>query len=150
MINGRKKKVSLEIFDTEKQMNKKDSERIKKFLKEVMRTKGLLPKDYDISIVFVEDEKIRELNRKYRDRDRPTDVLSFNLGKDPRGRIIGEIYISIPTAEKQSKGENKSLIDELAFLSLHGVLHILGFDHETFSEREKMDKEIQSLLRFWV
>ncbi|MGB9857234.1 MAG: rRNA maturation RNase YbeY [Dictyoglomaceae bacterium] len=142
--------MSLEIFNIEERLNKKENEKLKRFLKEVLKRKGLSPINYDISIVFVDDEKIRELNKKYRNKDNPTDVLSFNLGKDPRGRIIGEIYISIPSAEKQSIENNKSLLNEIAFLSLHGVLHILGYDHETSLEREEMEKETQNLLKYWI
>ncbi|MCS7201650.1 MAG: rRNA maturation RNase YbeY [Dictyoglomus sp.] len=142
--------MSLEIYNLKEGLTKKDNDKLKMFLKEILRKKGLLPKNYDISVVFVDDEKIRELNKKYRNKDKPTDVLSFNLGKDPKGRIIGEIYISISTAEKQCLENNRSLLDEIAFLSLHGLLHILGYDHENLSEREKMDKETQNLLKYWV
>jgi len=151
MIDGREKKVSLEIYNNYKgELESKDIERIKKFLKEVLRKKGLHPINYDISLVFIDDEKMRELNSKYRNKDSTTDVLSFNLGKDFRNRIIGEIYISIPTAKKQSIENNKSLIDEVVFLSLHGLLHILGYDHETEKDREDMDRETQNLLKLWV
>lgn len=150
MISGRKKKVSLEIFDLQKGLKKKDNDKLKKFLKEVLKEKGFLPLNYDISIVFVDDIKIRELNKKYRKKDKSTDVLSFNLGKDPKGRLIGEIYISIPTAEKQCLENNRSLLDEIAFLSLHGLLHILGYDHENIDDKEKMDKETQNFLKYWV
>ncbi|MEN2984845.1 MAG: rRNA maturation RNase YbeY [Dictyoglomaceae bacterium] len=142
--------MSLEIYNLKKGLTKKDNDRLKRFLKEILRKKGFSPTNYDISVVFVDDGKIRELNKKYRNKDKPTDVLSFNLGKDPKGRIIGEIYISISTAEKQCLENNRSLLDEIVFLSLHGLLHILGYDHENLSEKEKMDKETQNLLKYWV
>ncbi|MCX7846031.1 MAG: rRNA maturation RNase YbeY [Dictyoglomaceae bacterium] len=142
--------MSLEIFDFQKGLNKKDNDRLKKFLKEILRKKGFLPINYDISIVLVDDDKIRELNKRYRNKDKSTDVLSFFLGRDPKGRIIGEIYISIPTAERQSQKNDKSLLDELVFLSLHGLLHILGYDHENLVDKEEMDRETQNLLKYWV
>lgn len=150
MTDGRRRRVSLEIFSFQEGLNKKDSEKLKKYLKEILKKKGFAPIDYDISIVFVDDEKIRELNKKYRNKDKPTDVLSFNLGKDPKNRIIGEIYISIPTAKKQSIENNKFLLDEIVFLSLHGILHILGYDHKHPWEKEEMEKEIQNSLKYWV
>ncbi len=150
MTDGRRRKVSLEIFNFQEGLDKKDSEKLKKYLKEVLKKKGFTSVNYDISIVFVDDEKIRELNKKYRKKDKPTDVLSFNLGKDPKNRIIGEIYISIPTAKKQSVENNKSLLDEIVFLSLHGILHILGYDHKHPSEKKEMEKETQNLLKYWV
>jgi len=94
-------------------------------------------------------EKIRELNNKYRKKDASTDVLSFSLGKDPKGRIIGEIYISIDTARVQSEENNKNLIDEVAFLTLHGLLHILGYDHEKEEDYREMEKETKNLISLW-
>jgi probable rRNA maturation factor len=151
MTNGREKKVSLEIFNYFKEkIEKKEKDRLKRFLKEVLKVKGFSSSKYDISIVLIDDEKMIELNRKYRNINSTTDVLSFNLGKDPRGKIIGEIYISIPTVEKENIEKYKALIDEIAFLSLHGLLHILGYDHENMKDREEMEKETQKLIKYWV
>ncbi len=141
--------MSVNVFDLKGYFEKKENERIKNFVKEVLKKKGLLPNKYDISVVFVNDEKIRELNNKYRKKDASTDVLSFSLGKDPKGRIIGEIYISIDTARVQSEENNKNLIDEVAFLTLHGLLHILGYDHEKEEDYREMEKETKNLISLW-
>lgn len=106
--------MSVNVFDLKNKINKKELDKVKDFIKEVLR-KGILPNKYDLSIVIVDDDKIKELNSKYRGKDIPTDVLSFSLGKDPKGRLIGEIYISYDTATKQAIENNKDLLDEIAF-----------------------------------
>lgn len=141
--------MSVNIYDLYGGIERKSLERIKNFVKEVFKKEGFLPNRYDVSIVLVDDIKIKELNNKYRSKNNPTDVLSFNLGKDPKGRIIGEIYISIDTAKVQAIENKKDLIDELAFLSLHGVLHILGYDHESEEDYERMEKETSKLIILW-
>ncbi|HOJ92266.1 MAG TPA: rRNA maturation RNase YbeY [Dictyoglomaceae bacterium] len=141
--------MGLQVYDLVGEVSKKEEEKIKNFLKEVFKKKGLIPNKYDISVVMVDDEKIKELNSKYRGKDSPTDVLSFSLGKDTKGRIVGEIYISLETVKQQAEENNKSLLDEIAFLALHGVLHILGYDHETDEDYEVMEKEASKLFSLW-
>ncbi len=141
--------MSVNVFDLKNKINKKDIDKIKDFIREVFKKKGFLPNKYDLSIVIVNDEKIKELNSKYRGKDMPTDVLSFSLGKDPKGRVIGEIYISFDTASKQAIENNKDLLDEIAFLSLHGTLHILGYDHEEEKDFEEMERETLKLISLW-
>lgn len=141
--------MSINVYDLYGGIDKKSIERIKNFVKEIFKKKGFLPNKYDLSVVLVGDSKIEELNSTYRNKNSPTDVLSFSLGKDPRGRIIGEVYISIDTAKIQAQENNKELIDELAFLVLHGVLHILGYDHETDRDYEEMEKETSKLMVLW-
>mgnify|MGYP001266113087 CR=1 FL=1 len=86
------------------------------------------------SLVFVSDKKIRELNRRWRQKDSATDVLSFPMDLDPPDEPlpyeVGEIIVSIDRALDQSREYGHSFERELAFLITHGVLHVLGFDHE--------------------
>ena len=89
-----------------------------------------------MNVVFVNDTYIQALNKSYRKKDTPTDVLSFNYGGD--SKLIGEIYISIDTAKRQAKEYKHTLQDELAKLFVHGVLHIHGYDHETEKEYKIM------------
>jgi len=88
-----------------------------------------------ISIVITDDENIRELNKTYRKIDSATDVLSFEMGEDG---ILGDIIISYETAQRNAKRYGKSLGDEMKRLVVHGVLHLLGFDHKNTYERKKM------------
>lgn len=100
-----------------------------------------------VSVSIMDNEKIHELNKNYRNIDRPTDVLSFafldaekNKDKIKKSKIdypLGEIYISYEKAVEQSKEYGHSLKREMCFLFVHGLLHLLGFDH-----MKKEDEEI--------
>ena len=95
----------------------------------------------DLAIVIGDDDQIQSLNRDYRGVDQPTDVLSFPLGsKDPHsGHVnLGDIIISLPRAAAQADAEGHSLEDELVLLVVHGLLHLLGYDHEEDDGREEM------------
>lgn len=83
-----------------------------------------------LSVRFVSDRQIRELNRRYREKDTPTDVLSFPGGGTPEGLHLGDLVIGVPTARRQAAGLRHSLGQEIRELVLHGVLHLLGHDHE--------------------
>lgn len=104
------------------------AQRILRFLKE-NRT--------ELSLVLVNNRQIRRLNARYRNKDRPTDVLSFpSGGLPPAGpRILGDVVISVEQAKKQAQERGGTLADELETLLIHGILHLLGYDHER-SERE--------------
>ena len=100
--------------------------------------------DSEVSVSFVNDERIHELNKEYRDVDRPTDVLSFPMGEDgvydlnneTGAYILGDIVISLETALKQASAYGHSLEREIGFLTVHSMLHLLGYDHETSQEDE--------------
>ena len=97
-----------------------------------------------VSILLATDEKVRELNRTFRGKDEPTDVLSFPAGEFP-GAPLGDIAIAVPIAEKQAKFRRVRLDQELAYLALHGLLHLLGYNHRTDEERETMMLETNRL-----
>ena len=88
----------------------------------------------ELSVLFTNDAKIRELNYNYRDKDRPTDVLSFPQDEDAVDedgrRILGDVAISVETAVQQAQDHELTLEQELMLLTIHGVLHLLGHDHE--------------------
>lgn len=95
----------------------------------------------DLNVIFVNDEEIHRLNLEYRQKDKPTDVLSFPYLEAPdfeQTGLIGEIYISVPTAKKQAEKQNDRLEDELSKLFVHGFLHVFGHDHELEDEYKKM------------
>ncbi len=103
--------------------------------------------NYEIDVSLVDEETIHQINRDYRHVDRPTDVISFafNDDKDPKDqindptilRMLGEILICLPVAQKQAKEIGNSELRELSFLFTHGLLHLLGYDH-----MKKEDEEI--------
>ena len=92
----------------------------------------------EVSVTFVDDEEIRRLNKQYRNIDRPTDVLSFPLGEngvydinmDTGAKLLGDIVISVPHAIDQAERYGHSLQREIGFLTVHSMLHLLGYDHE--------------------
>ncbi|MFR5876764.1 MAG: rRNA maturation RNase YbeY [Eubacterium sp.] len=94
--------------------------------------------DAEVSVRFVDNETIHELNAQYRNVDRETDVLSFPLGEngvydtnlDSGAKLLGDIVISIPKAMEQADLYNHSLQREIGFLTVHSMLHLLGYDHE--------------------
>ena len=98
------------------------------------------------SIIFVNDEQIHDMNKEYRGVDRITDVISFAFedNQDIRYndiRMLGDIYICIPQMKRQAKSYGHSEKRELSFLTVHGLLHLLGYDHMD----EKMEKEMFAL-----
>ena len=97
----------------------------------------------DITVVLTDDESLRELNREYLGIDAPTDVLSFPASEtDPEtgAAYLGDILISIPQADAQAKSANHPLESEVQLLVVHGVLHLLGYDHAEAKEKSKMWK----------
>lgn len=95
------------------------------------------------SIVLTNDEVIREYNRDYRSIDRATDVLSFPCDEGdelfaPPDGFLGDIMISVPTCERQAEELGNTFLRELAFLTVHGMLHLLGYDHIESSDEETM------------
>lgn len=93
----------------------------------------------EISVLITTDKEVHELNKQYRNIDKSTDVLSFVMTEYglEDGGMLGDIVISIDTAKKQAEEREISLARETAFLYIHGILHLLGFDHETSEEDEK-------------
>jgi probable rRNA maturation factor len=110
----------------------------------------------EVSVVLSDDEYIHQLNRHYRGKDCPTDVLSFalNEGEEPEitGRpeeiLLGDIIISIETATRQAEEYGHNLERELAYLTVHGILHLLGYDHMTEDEKKEMRQEEEYILSF--
>jgi len=102
----------------------------------------------EVSVTFVSNERIQEINREYRDKDKPTDVISFAMEELGEGevelvgtdmpRVLGDIIISIPKAVEQAEEYGHSFLRELGFLAVHGFLHLLGYDHMTEEEEKEM------------
>jgi probable rRNA maturation factor len=94
-----------------------------------------------LSLTLVNDAAIRELNREHRGKDKATDVLSFSLvenGSASAERLLGDVVISVETARRQASEYDASLQDELYRLLIHGILHVMGHDHEHAGERRAM------------
>ncbi len=110
--------------------------------------------DKEISLSFVNDKIIQDLNNQYRNKNKPTDVLSFCLQEGDFGDInpdiLGDIVISVDTAKTNALKGNISFDQEINFLIIHGLLHLLGYDHEntTPDEARKMRKKEKELFVF--
>ncbi len=104
----------------------------------------------DVSIALVDDDSMRMLNRKFRRKNKTTDVLTFPAddsyaGPGAAARPLGDIVISIDQARRQSVTERHSLATELRYLILHGILHALGYDHETDGgEMNELEVEVRA------
>ena len=93
--------------------------------------------DREISVTFTDNEKIKILNKQFRNIDKETDVLSFPIDDEGEDVVLGDVVISLEKAEEQAKEYGHSLEREISFLCVHSCLHLLGYDHEKSEEDEK-------------
>ena len=98
----------------------------------------------EVSIILTNDQKIQQLNREYRNLDKPTNVLSFELGDDV---LLGDIYVSLDTVLREAADENISVEDHTAHMVVHGVLHLQGYDHIKNRDANKMEKMETKILQ---
>ncbi len=138
---------NFEVFnETDKQL---DLEEEKKIIEFALKHEHL--EKVNFNVIFVDENTIQEINKNYRGIDRVTDVISFALedGDDnihfEFGRLLGDIYICVPRMEMQAKEYGHSLKREMGFLTIHGLLHLLGYDHMT-KEEEKIMFSKQELI----
>lgn len=120
-----------------------ETRKIKKLLKKVFKP---IEEDKSMQIILVTQDEIHEMNKKYRDIDRPTDVLSFP-NDDESDTSIGDIFISIEQAHKQALDYEHSFEREIGFLSVHGYLHLKGYDHHTKVDEKIMMEEQERILK---
>lgn len=148
-------KLMIDLVDETDQLSNEQMEDIEKLLN-FAAEKENVENNSEVSVTFVSNERIHEINREYRDKDAPTDVISFAMEELGEGeieligeelpRVLGDIIISIPKAEEQAKEYGHSFIRELGFLSVHGFLHLLGYDHMGKEEEEKMFSRQKEIL----
>ncbi|CEP68226.1 Endoribonuclease YbeY [Moorella glycerini] len=128
---------------------------LEKVLQEAAAVEGVDP-GTEVGLTLVDDAAIQDLNRTYRGIDAPTDVLSFALEETSPGepafvdpgvdRLLGDIVVAVPTAARQAQNYGHSLARELAFLTVHGFLHLLGYDHGTEEEAARMEARQEAIL----
>ena len=106
--------------------------------------------DSEISITLVDDGTIQDFNATYRNKDQPTDVLSFAMREGQYGDVnpsmLGDVVISVTTAKRQASRNKRSLIDQVTFLLTHGLLHLIGYDHQTDEQEREMNRETRRLM----
>ena len=128
----------------------------KKIARQVLKAEGVAP-PYEVSLVFTDSDTVHRLNRDYRGVDRATDVLAFymlpqketdsSFALPPDGVLhLGEVIISYPQAVEQAKEQGHPVEQELALLIIHGILHLLSYDHEQPEEERRMRQREKELL----
>ena len=144
-------KININYRD-EADKQEKNKEVIERVCQEAALVYGLGP-NAEISILLCHNEYIHELNKQYRDIDRPTDVLSFALNEGeedgydgPDTALLGDIVISLDKVQEQADEYGHSVERELAYLTIHGMLHILGYDHMEPDDKAEMRKEEEFIL----
>ena len=114
--------------------------RLKRRMQRAMEAAGTPRGELALSLVV--DAEIRRLNREWREVDAPTDVLSFSMREGEGGalhpELLGDVVISVETAARQARASGRALEEELLHLAVHGLAHLLGYDHATADEEKRM------------
>lgn len=133
-----------------------DVGRVRRSLKRLLKELGF--KDSEVSLLLVDDDQIREINKNYLQRDRPTNVISFAMTEgafgDVHPEILGDIILSVETAARDAMACGIDFMDEVEFLLIHGLLHLLGYNHENVESKEaekmkKLERELFFLRRHY-
>lgn len=112
----------------------------------------MLGRSGTLDLVLIDDKEMRQMNKQYRKKDSPTDVISFaylevtEYERQKGDIIVGDIFISVDTAKRQAKENSHDFKTEMAILFVHGLLHVLGFDHNTNKEEAEMEKWAKKIL----
>ena len=141
--------MNIEVFNETSSNLDKELNELKALLQNVCQDEKLDSGEFNV--IIVDSNKIRELNKEYRNIDRVTDVISFALEDDDTFnledyRVLGDIYICLEQALKQAEDYGHSFKRELSFLAIHGLLHLLGYDHMSEEEEKIMFKKQEEVL----
>ncbi len=147
--------LSIDFLDETNEMTEKAIEQMEELLN-LAQKKLKISEPCELSVTFVDNDRIQEINREYRGMDKPTDVISFALEELGEGeiqisganmpRVLGDIIISTDKAQEQATDYGHSVERELGFLAVHGFLHLLGYDHETEADEKEMFDLQRSIL----
>lgn len=148
-------RINIDIHDETKRLANNEIETIIQLLDMSAESENI-PEGTEVSVTFVTDDRIQELNRIYRGLDRATDVLSFALQEEGEDEMmifgeglpqtLGDIVISVPKATEQAERYGHSLMRELGFLAVHGFLHLCGYDHMNENDEKIMFARQSELL----
>lgn len=138
--------LTIDFMDETETLKETDMQFVEKILQHAAKEENI--EDAEVSVSFVTNEKIREINREYREKDQPTDVISFAMEEPGEGetvipdsggpRVLGDIIISLDRTREQAADYGHSFERELGFLAVHGFLHLVGYDHLNESDERKM------------
>jgi probable rRNA maturation factor len=153
---GRNKEAAMEVIIHNEQQAIVLESAMQDMLHQVVAQVALvygLADEAEVGITLVDDAAIHEMNRQYRGKDSATDVLSFALNDgeeqlegNPAALLLGDIILSLETAMRQAEEYGHSLEREMAYLTVHGMLHLLGYDHECEAEKNEMRQEEEHVL----
>lgn len=148
--------LNIDFLDETNEVQDEHIELVEKLLQHAAKVEKI-EEGSEVSITFVTNEAIHEINREYRDKDQPTDVISFALEEMGEGeveiigegipRILGDIIISTDRTREQAEEYGHSFERELGFLAVHGFLHLLGYDHMTEQDEKEMFSKQDEILR---
>lgn len=148
--------MAIDISDETGDLGNEQLYTVRRLLESAARGEGVLG-EAEVSLTFVDNERIQNLNQTYREVDRPTDVLSFafqegeaelvatGTGAGPP-RMFGDIVISVPKAKEQAAAYHHSFLRELGFLAVHGFLHLRGYDHISEEDEQNMFSRQKEIL----
>jgi len=144
------------LIKNQQKIIKLNQRKIKEIIRKILQYLKV-DKEIEISVLFTDDIFIRSLNNKYRGIDKPTDVLSFSLQegavKSPEvesDKLLGDIIISVETAQRQADNLNHSMEKELAVLLIHGLLHLSGYEHEEDKDYKIMREKESEILKMFA
>ncbi|WP_422123128.1 rRNA maturation RNase YbeY [Planococcus sp. X10-3] len=138
--------LTIDFMDETETLGDSDIQFVEKILQHAANNERV--EEAEVSVSFVTNDRIRDINREYRDKDQPTDVISFAMEETGVGeitiqdsgepRVLGDIIISLDRTKEQAADYGHSFERELGFLAVHGFLHLLGYDHMNESEEKEM------------
>ncbi|MEJ9280031.1 MULTISPECIES: rRNA maturation RNase YbeY [Ureibacillus] len=147
--------LTIDFLDETNKLSDEHIELVEKLLQHAAKLENI--NNAEVSVTFVTNEKIHEINREYRDKDQPTDVISFALEEMGEGeieiigvgelpRVLGDIIISVDRTREQAEEYGHTFERELGFLAVHGFLHLLGYDHMTEEDEKVMFSRQEEIL----
>jgi probable rRNA maturation factor len=144
------------LIKNQQKIIKLNQRKIKEIIRKILQYLKV-DEETEISVLFTNDKFIRALNNKYRGIDKPTDVLSFSLQegaiKSPEvesDKLLGDIIVSVETAQRQSNNLNHSIEKELTVLLIHGLLHLTGYNHEKGKDYKIMREKESEILKIFA
>ncbi|WP_342602321.1 rRNA maturation RNase YbeY [Peribacillus sp. FSL E2-0159] len=147
--------LAIDLMDETNEVTEEAQQLVESILQFAARKENI-EKDTELSVTFVDNDRIREINKEYRNKDSATDVISFALEEMGENeveivgaempRMLGDIIISIERTKEQAEEYGHSFDRELGFLALHGFLHLLGFDHMNEEDEKEMFTKQKEIL----
>ncbi|MCL7747244.1 rRNA maturation RNase YbeY [Halalkalibacter alkaliphilus] len=148
--------ITVDFNDETNSITKDQHELIESVILKTAEVEGLKG-EIEVSVTIVDEKRIQEINREYRDKDQPTDVISFALNEQDEDEpevvyaedmpnILGDIIISFVHIQRQAEEYGHSFERELGFLTVHGMLHLLGYDHMTDADEKEMFSRQEDIL----